>query len=243
MIIAGYVDQRSAPRERSRRPRKGFMKIAALIPAFREERHIAEVVERTKPYLSDILVIDDGSGDRTAEIAREAGATVHVNEKNMGKGASLVVGLDKLFDEGYDAAVCLDADGQHLPSEIPSFLEAAENADLVIGNRMANVKEMPFARLWTNRVTSWILSRLAGVGVPDTQCGYRLVRRDAWRGVTIHSRNYDFEGEMIVAMGRKGFRVASVPVSTIYGDEVSTINPVRDTIRFFKMVARLWWRK
>ena len=219
------------------------MKVAALIPAFREERHIAEVVAKTKEYLPDILVVDDGSGDATAERAREAGARVLVNEQNMGKGASLVRGLDRLFDDGFDAAVCLDADGQHLPVEIPRFLEAAENADLVIGNRMADVKDMPFARLWTNRVTSWILSSLAGVGVPDTQCGYRLVRRDAWRGVTIQSRNYDFEGEMIVAMGRKGFRVTSVPVSTVYGDEVSTINPFRDTVRFFKMVARLWWRK
>ena len=222
---------------------KGFMKTAALIPAFREEKHIAGVVEEVRKYLGDILVIDDGSGDRTAEIARVAGARVLVNEKNLGKGGTLAVGLDALFGEGFDAVVCLDADGQHLPAEIPRFLEAAEKADLVVGNRMADVKDMPFARLWTNRVTSWILSRLSGVRVPDTQCGYRLVRREAWRGVTVVSRNYDFEGEMIVAMGRKGFRVTSVPVSTIYGDEVSTINPVRDTVRFFKMVWRLWRNK
>ena len=219
------------------------MKTAALIPAFREERHIADVVTRTREFLPDVLVVDDGSGDATAVRAEEAGAKVEINARNMGKGASLVVGLDRLFDEGYDAVVCLDADGQHVPSEIPRFLEAGESADLVIGNRMSDVKDMPFARRWTNRVTSWILSGLAGVRVPDTQCGFRLVRREAWRGVTVHSRNYDFEGEMIVAMGRKGFRVASVPVSTVYGDEVSTINPFRDTIRFFRMVARLWWNK
>ena len=219
------------------------MKIAALIPAFREERHIAGVVTETKNYLPDILVIDDGSPDATAQLARDAGAEVLVNEQNMGKGASLVVGLNHLFANGYDAAVCLDADGQHLPREIPRFLEMADKADLIVGNRMADIEDMPFARLWTNRVTSWILSSLAGVRVPDTQCGYRLVRREAWQGVTVQSRNYDFEGEMIVAMGRKGFRVASVPVSTVYGDEVSTINPVRDTIRFFKMVWRLFWNR
>lgn len=219
------------------------MKIAALIPAFREERHIADVVKETKNYLSDILVVDDGSPDETARIAREAGAEVLVNERNMGKGASLVNGFNHLFANGYDAAVCLDADGQHLPREIPRFLAMAEQSDLIIGNRMADVKDMPFARLWTNRVTSWILSSLAGVKVPDTQCGYRMVRKEAWQGVTVQSRNYDFEGEMIVAMGRKGFRIASVPVSTVYGDEVSTINPVRDTIRFFKMVWRLFWNR
>lgn len=219
------------------------MKIAALVPAYREEKHIAEVVKGAKPHVAEVLVIDDGSGDRTAEIAAAVGARVRVNAKNLGKGASLVIGLDQLFSEGCDAVVCLDADGQHLPSEIPLFIELAGSADLVVGNRMANVKDMPFARLWTNRVTSWIISRLAGVRVPDVQCGFRLVGRGAWRGVAIVSRNYDFESEMIVAMGRKGFRIASAPVSTIYGDEVSSINPVRDTIRFFKMAWRLWRTK
>lgn len=216
------------------------MKTAALIPAYREEKHVAEVVEATRQYLPDILVMDDGSDDRTAECARAAGARVIVNPHNLGKGATLAEGLDLLFAEGYDAAMCLDADGQHLPAEIPRFLKAAENADLVIGNRMADVTTMPFARLWTNRITSGIISHLAKVRVPDVQCGFRLVRREAWRGVTVRSRNYDFEAEMIVAVGRGGFRIASAPVSTIYGDEVSAINPVRDTIRFFQMAWRLW---
>lgn len=219
------------------------MKTAALIPAYREERFIADVVKRTLPHVAEVLVVDDGSGDRTGDLAAAAGARVVVNPKNLGKGASLVVGLDNLFAAGYDAVVCLDADGQHLPEEISRFLQAGETADLVIGNRMADVATMPFARLWTNRVTSRILGWLAGVGVPDCQCGFRLVRREAWRGVTIVSRNYDFEGEMIVAMGRKGFRIASVPVSTVYGEEISSINPTRDTIRFFRMVLRLWWKR
>lgn len=217
------------------------MKTAALIPAYREEKYIAKVIEETRRHLPDVLVVDDGSDDDTARLAREAGAEVLVNKVNQGKGASLGIGLDHLFANGYDAALCLDADGQHLPVEIPRFLAAAEDADLVVGNRMADITSMPFARLWTNRVTSWILSWLAGVTVPDTQCGYRLIRRGAWRGVTVHTRNYDFEGEMIVQIGRKGFRVTSVPVSTIYGDEVSAIHPMRDTIRFFQMVWRLYW--
>ncbi len=219
------------------------MKIAALIPAYNEEKHLADVLRQTKVYLADILVVDDGSADRTAEVARENGVEVLVNRRNLGKGASLVAGLDHLFANGYDAAMCLDADGQHLPAEIPRFLAAAENADLVVGDRMADIKHMPFARLWTNRVTSWILSRLAGVTVTDCQCGFRLVRKEAWQGVKVASRNFDFEGEMIVAIGRKGFRVKSVPVSTVYGDEVSAIHPARDTVRFFQMVWRLWRRK
>ncbi len=219
------------------------MKTAALIPAYNEEKHLAEVLRQTREHLADILVVDDGSRDRTAAIARENGVEVLVNPQNLGKGASLVVGLNHLFASGFDAAMCLDADGQHLPGEIPRFLAAAREADLVVGDRMSDIKDMPFARLWTNRVTSCILSRLAGVTVHDSQCGFRLVRREAWQGVKVAGRNFDFEGEMIVAIGRKGFRVKSVPVSTVYGDEVSAIHPVRDTVRFFQMVWRLWRQK
>ena len=219
------------------------MKIVALIPAYREEKHIAKVVENALRHLERVLVVDDGSGDGTARCAREAGAEVIVNPVNLGKGASLVVGLDHLFASGVDAVMCLDADGQHAPEEIPRFIAAVVGADLVIGNRMANIRDMPFVRLWTNRVLSWVVSGLAGVRVPDSQCGFRLIRREAWKGVTIASRNYDFESEMIVVMGRAGFRVASVPVSTIYGDEKSSINPIRDTVRFLRMAWRLWRRK
>lgn len=215
------------------------MKTAALIPAFREEKHIEQVVRETRKHLPRVLVVDDGSPDATADAAEAAGADVLRNGRNLGKGASLALGLERLFADGFDAALCLDADGQHLPAEIPRFLEAAAQADLVIGNRMANAASMPLVRLWTNRITSGILSRLAGVPVPDTQCGYRLIRREAWRSVTVKSRNYEFEGEMIVAVGRRGLRIASVPVSTVYADEVSTINPVSDTIRFFRMIWRL----
>ena len=216
------------------------MKISALIPAYNEEKHIAEVIRETRRYLDAVLVVDDGSGDGTSHAAEAAGATVLRHEKNGGKGAALASGFDRLFADGFDAAMCLDSDGQHDPADIPGFLAVADKAQLIVGNRMAAVETMPFARLWTNRVTSFILSRLAGVTVPDTQCGFRLVGRDAWVGVEIKSRNYDFEGEMIVAAGRKGLKVTSVPVKTIYGDEVSKINPFRDTIRFFSMVWRLW---
>ncbi|MDR1613321.1 MAG: glycosyltransferase family 2 protein [Planctomycetota bacterium] len=215
------------------------MRTAALIPAYQEERHVADVVRRTLGLVDRILVVDDGSRDRTAAVARAAGAEVFSNPQNLGKGAALAVGLDKLFAAGFDAVACLDADGQHDPAEIPKFIAAAGNADLVIGNRMAEVRDMPFVRLWTNRVTSRILSRLARVRVPDTQCGFRLIRREAWRAAEVKTRNFEFEGEMIVNVGRKGFRVSSVPVKTIYGDEASTINPWRDTIRFFRMIWRL----
>ena len=184
--------------------------------------------------------MDDGSNDGTAAAATGAGAEVLGNPVNLGKGASLALGLNRLFGEGYAAVVCLDADGQHLPDEIPRFLDAAERADLVIGNRMAATGKMPRIRIWTNQSTSRIVSRLAGTPVSDVQCGFRLIRSEAWRGVALKGRNYDLESEMVVAMGRKGFRIAQVPVTAVYGNEKSAIRPIPDTWRFFSMVWRLW---
>ena len=233
MACSGWGRRRERIEERP-------MRIAALIPAYREEEHIAAVVGATKRHVAQVLVVDDGSHDGTAAAAAAAGAKVLGNPANMGKGASLARGLRCLFAEGYAAVVCLDADGQHLPDEIPRFLEAANRADLVVGNRMEATGKMPLLRLWTNRLTSRIISRLAKTPVSDVQCGFRLIRSEAWRGVALKGRNYDLEAEMVVAMGRKGFRIAQVPVTAVYGNEKSAIRPALDTWRFFSMVWRLW---
>lgn len=217
------------------------LRTCALIPALNEERHLADVLARTRPHVDGLLVIDDGSTDRTRAIAQAANPThVILHERPHGKGASLAEGLDWIASQGFDATVCLDGDAQHDPDEIPRFLERADDFDLLIGNRMDERRDMPWVRWQTNRFTSWTLGRLSGVRVPDTQCGFRWIRAACWRDLHVASRNFDFEGEMIVAAGRGGWRVGNVPVRTIYGDEVSQIHPVRDTVRFFRMVFRLW---
>src|SRR5256886_14854049 len=96
-------------------------KIAAVIPAYNEEIHIGEVVRRTRQQLDDVLVVDDGSRDKTAERAREAGAGVIVHEKNLGKGETIKTGLRHWLDRQFDSVIILDADGQHRPEEIDRF--------------------------------------------------------------------------------------------------------------------------
>jgi len=219
------------------------MRLCAVIPAYNEEAHVAGVVERTRPQVERVLVVDDGSRDETAARAREAGAEVLVHETNRGKGASLRDGLDRAAEAGFEAAILLDADGQHLPEEIPRFAAAAAEADLVIGNRMAARAGMPFVRWHTNRVMSRIISSLAGAPIADSQVGFRLLRCAAWRLLQLESSNFDFESEMLVAASRAGLRIASVPVSTVYQDEVSKISPVRDTVRFVRLVWRLWRKR
>lgn len=220
------------------------MKVAALIPAYREERFIADVVRRTRAQLETVLVVDDGSADGTATQAREAGAEVITHAQNQGKGAAVQTGLRALLDREFDYFLMLDGDGQHLPEEIPRFLESARSgAKLLVGNRMTETREMPIHRLMTNRFMSSQISLLCGQPVADTQCGFRMIHRDLAPLLLGGVGGFDYETEMLILAAWRGERIVSVPVSTVYGDEVSSIHPVPDAIRFFKLMARYWVRR
>ncbi|MDQ3414965.1 MAG: glycosyltransferase family 2 protein [Verrucomicrobiota bacterium] len=215
--------------------------VAAVIPAFHEEVHVRGVTERTCAQLDHVLVIDDGSTDATAARAREGGAEVIVHPVNRGKGESIKTGLRHwLAREAIEFILVLDADGQHLPDEIGRFLAAANTteAGLFVGTRMNDVRKMPFVRRTVNRYMSRRISRLCGQEVPDTQCGYRMVQRTLAPHLLDGTSRFDYETEMLIIASRAGFRIASVPISTIYCDEVSSIHPVRDTVRFFKLMRR-----
>jgi glycosyltransferase involved in cell wall biosynthesis len=216
--------------------------VAALIPCYFEERSIAEVARRVKAHLDTVLVVDDGSTDSTEAHARASGVEVIRHTVNQGKGAAIKTGLRALAERpGIAYALILDGDGQHAPEEIPRFLEAANRtgAPMLVGNRMSNVDKMPFVRRLTNRIMSSQISRVCGQSVPDSQCGFRLIRRDLLPSmVAIETTNFDYETEMLVVASRQGCQIGAVPISTIYGEEKSKIHPVRDTIRFYQMMAR-----
>ncbi|MEQ1853978.1 MAG: glycosyltransferase family 2 protein [Chthoniobacteraceae bacterium] len=217
--------------------------VAALIPCYFEEKRIRDVAAQTKAQLDHVLVVDDGSTDRTSEEAKAAGVEVIRHEKNAGKGAAIKTGLRALLDRpGVEFILILDGDGQHLPAEIPNFLAGANatGAPMVVGNRMGDVRDMPFVRKCTNRYMSWTISRVIGQRVPDSQCGFRMFSRSlAAEFLATESSGFDFETEMLALAARRGCRIGAAKVSTIYGDEVSKIHPVRDTIRFFNLLDRL----
>ncbi|MEI6351706.1 MAG: glycosyltransferase family 2 protein [Verrucomicrobiota bacterium] len=215
-------------------------KVAALIPAYMEGGRIAEVVRRVFLQLDHILVVDDGSSDATAGEAREAGAEVIVHAQNQGKGAAIKTGFKALLERGFDWVLMLDGDGQHLPEEIERFLNAAaqEPAGIILGNRMNDTRRMPIVRRLTNQFMSWQISRLCGQLIPDTQCGFRMIHREVIPSLFCESNSYDYETEMLLIASREGHRVVSVPVSTVYGTEQSKISPVRDGLRFAKLIAR-----
>jgi glycosyltransferase involved in cell wall biosynthesis len=214
--------------------------VAAVIPAYHEEKHIGDVVRRTLEQVDHVLVVDDGSADATAATARNAGAEVIVHPQNLGKGESIKTGLRHWLERGFLYVVVLDGDGQHLPEEIARFLGAASSTrvELLVGTRMRDVREMPRVRRAVNRYMSNKISRLCGQPIPDTQCGFRMVHRSLIPDLLGGAERFDYETEMLILASRKGRRIESVPITTVYSDEVSSIHPVRDTIRFFKLIRR-----
>ncbi|MEK7329443.1 MAG: glycosyltransferase family 2 protein [Candidatus Eisenbacteria bacterium] len=215
------------------------MRIAALVPAFQAEAHLGGVLARLAalPRAPEILVVDDGSTDGTAAVARGAGVRVLSLPENRGKGHALLAGFRAL--SGFDGVVTLDADGQHPPECLPAFVRAAEQgADLVLGVRQRS-GDMPLIRRLANGVSSGWASWLAGQPVADSQCGYRLYGRRMLERTPITPGRYEVESEVIVRAARLGFRLAAVPIPTVYSTEESQIRTLRDVPRIIGVLARL----
>jgi glycosyltransferase involved in cell wall biosynthesis len=211
------------------------MRICALIPAFNESRTIAEVVEGVRQQITDVVVIDDGSGDGTADIARAAGATCLQLPRNCGKASALRAGIAFARDHEFSYVITLDGDGQHLPQDIPVMLRVAEEtgADLVIGTRPFDRALMPRSRYFSNIVGSRLASALIGCEIRDSQSGFRLFRLDKLGDAKLRSRCYELEMEILIKMARSGCTIAHAPVRMVYedGQARSKMKPVRDTVR------------
>jgi glycosyltransferase involved in cell wall biosynthesis len=216
------------------------VKGCVVIPCYREEGRIGATVTAVSAHCSHVFVVDDGSGDRTAEEAASAGANVLRHETNRGKGEALNTGFAYAREQGFEFVITMDGDGQHAPADIPEFLEAYKNlsAPVLVGTRMQNTASMPLVRRATNRFMSWLLSRMMGQRVPDTQCGYRLYRTDVLTSMPSMSQHFAAESEILLDLAANGVRIGSVPITVIYGDEQSKIHAFRDTVRFFSMLIR-----
>lgn len=211
-------------------------KILAMIPAWNEEAFIGPVIEATLIQLP-VLVVDDGSQDRTPDIATSAGAEVVRHEENMGKGQALVTGFEWTLTQGFDAVITLDADGQHDPTEIPNFVSAYKDkaGDLIIGRR--DFGQMPFPNRYANPIGSWLLSKALGQRIYDNQCGFRLHTRRLLESLDLKATGFELEVEVVMQAVCLGMTIAWVPIRTIYGTgKVSYFHPLHDTIRFLKMV-------
>jgi len=209
-----------------------------VIPARNEEKNIAEVIRKTKKFSENVVVVDDGSDDKTSGVAKEQGAVVLKHIVNLGKGAALKTGCDYVLKKGAEKIVVLDADGQHDPKEIPNFVDALEKADIAFGQRKLN-KKMPFVFRLGNWMIFNITKLLYKMKVFDTQCGYRAFRADAYKKIRWHAMDYSMESEMIANAGKHNLRYAQIPIDTIYSDNYKGTTVI-DGIRI--VMNMIWWR-
>ncbi|MBI5633197.1 MAG: glycosyltransferase family 2 protein [Nitrospirae bacterium] len=217
-------------------------KFCCIIPAFNEEKRIAEVIAGVREIIPDVLVIDDGSQDATAALAEKAGAQVIRHEQNCGKGMALRTGISHVLKQGYDAVMTVDGDGQHAPAEITNFLAAyaSDRGDIIIGTRLWDKAAIPLYRYIPNQIGIFCISRAAGCRIDDTQSGFRLYNRKVLESVQIETTGFETETEVLIKAGKAGFRIFSMPVSAIYHSDYKTnFRPVRDFYRISILFLKL----
>ncbi len=196
------------------------MKVIALIPAYNEETTIADVLVRTRPHVDGIIVVDDGSTDRTAQIARTQGAIVVSHVINRGLGASIGTGFAVAQKFGASIVVTLDADGQHDPAQIPALVQAIEQgADLVIGSRMlTGFVGMPVHRRVAQVVGNVVTFCLFGAWVTDSQSGFRALTAYAISKIHLKTNRMEVSSELIAEAKRNKLTLVEVPIKAIYTD-------------------------
>ena len=219
----------------------GDQVIVALIPAYNEERFIGSVVLKARCYTSQVIVVDDGSSDATAEIAEAAGAQVVRHNQNRGKGAALNTGLQIACQLGADVVVTFDADGQHLPEELPRVILPVCNgeADLVVGSRyIGTTSQVPLHRVWGHRLFNFLVNGLSGVALSDSQSGFRAFSRSAVQSLSFSSAGFSVESEMQMLARTHGLTVKEVPITIRYQDR-----PKRPVIHHGLMVLNGFLRQ
>lgn len=216
--------------------------LAAVIPALNAAKTLGPVIAASREHVEAILVVDDGSNDGTSDVAGAAGVNVVRHQKNRGKGGALKTGFGWCLERGYDAVLTLDADGQHLGSNIPKLVEAwnETHADLIIGGRSHLFEQMLPRRRLANRFSAAAIAWAAGLKVSDSQSGFRIYSANLLRAITLHSNGFAMESEVLVRAGRRGFRVVTVPVDLGFVDGLATSHyrPILDSLRIAVVVFR-----
>jgi len=209
-------------------------KTIIIIAAWNEEKYIEKVVQQTKKIHSKVLVVDDGSTDKTAALAKKAGALVLTHKKNKGKGAAARTGCDYAIQKAYDTIILMDADGQHLPSDIPRFLKALKGNDIVFGYRTQSKKAPLILTIgnWGLNTLMWIIF---GVHIKDSQSGYRAFTAKAYKQIRWKSNDYGMESEMIYRA--KGLQYKQIAIQRIYLDKTKGTNPLDGFKILWKMIG------
>ena len=217
--------------------------VLVLIPAYNASRYLPELITRLRRYVCDenMLFINDGSTDNTLALLKDNNANYISFPENRGKGAALMVGFEFAIKNNYRSVLTIDADLQHLPEEIPRFYALDDSHHLIIGTRNISLKKMPFLRWLVNNITSLIVSIFSTQRVRDSQSGFRLMPVELLKTIRLKSVKYDFESEILFKAGTVRYPVVEVPISTVYDNSTSYINPFKDTTRFIRQIWKRIW--
>lgn len=220
------------------------MRVFVVLPAYNAGGTIGQLIGRVLDFVPkcDIIVVDDGSADSTAAACRELGIEPVRHRRNLGKGRALRTGMDEAVRSGADAVITMDADGQHRPEHIPEFVKLFREAgrQIIIGSRKARFSDLPFDRYLSNRLTTVVVSLLAGTRLEDSQSGYRLMSAEAVRLVPTRTDRFQMESEFLIRAGRLGLGMGHVPILNDHST-TSHIRRARDTLRFLAMVLKMLW--
>ena len=213
-------------------------KACVLIPTYNNGGTLRDVVERVLPFCADVIVVNDGCTDHSAEILASFGERITVVDygRNRGKGYALKQGFKKAKSKGFDYALTLDSDGQHFPEDIPLFVSALEqhpNA-LIVGSRNLNQENMPGGNTFANKFSNFWFKVQTGIDLPDTQTGYRLYPLRNMSGLALLTSRYEAELELLVFSAWRGTELIPVKINVFYpkGEErVSHFRPFWDFFR------------
>ncbi len=196
-----------------------LLKVVCVIPAHNEESTISSVVRNARTFCNQVIVVDDGSTDRTVEEAIKVKAVVISHIIRLGVGAALSTGLRAAANYGAEIIVTLDADEQHDPKEIPNVIAPIldKKADLVIGSRiLENNSDMPLQKFVANKILSRLTSLASGIEIKDSQSGFRGMSRQVAENIEYDSTDYQWASEMIILLSKRGIKIVDVPIKTAY---------------------------
>ena len=212
--------------------------IWAVIPAYNEEKSIVDIIKKTGKYAGKVVVVDDGSKDKTKELAEKSSAIVLRHIVNLGKGAALKTGCDFAVKKGAKHIIALDADAQHKPEDMPRFIEKLKKYDMVFSYRKLN-RKMPLVLRFGNWFISNIVNILYSIKLNDTQCGFRAFSKEAYKKIRWNASDYSMESEMISKAGKQRLKYTQIPIQTIYSDKYKGTTII-DGMKI--ILNMLWWK-
>lgn len=212
-------------------------KICAVIPFFNEEKTIKDTVNEVLRFVDFVIAVNDGSSDSSQDKIKNIDKVIILkNDFNLGKGKALLKGFTESIKLNSKYTITIDADLQHNPKCIPDFIDKINNYDIVIGNRLHDLKNMPLHRRLSNLLTSFLLSKKTKINIIDSQCGYRIFKTPVLKNILPDCQGFEAESEMIVKAARNNYKIGFTDIPVIYGNDNSKMKSLQAIKGFLKIM-------